>query len=58
VVRLLRKLQVVPSPFVGPLQVNVDLRPDWKPANLTVIAFFADARTHQIVAAGVASLFP
>lgn len=58
VVRLLRKLQVVPSPFVGPLQVNFDLRPDWKPANLTVVAFFADARTHQIVAAGAAPLAP
>jgi hypothetical protein len=58
VVRLLRKLQVVPSPFVGPLQVNFDLRPDWKPANLTAVAFFADARTHQIVAAGVAPLSP
>jgi len=57
-VRLLRKLQVVPSPFVGPLQVNFDLRPDWKPANLTAVAFFADARTHQIVAAGVAPVSP
>jgi hypothetical protein len=58
VVRLLRKSQSVPSSFVGPLRVNFDLRPEWNPADLTAVAFFADAHTHQIVAAGSTPLSP
>jgi hypothetical protein len=58
VVRLLRKLPSVPSPFVAPLHVNFDLSPDWNRANLTAVVFCADGHTHQIVAAGLASLAP
>ena len=58
VVRLLRKIQSVPSSVVEPIRINFDLRPGWNPANLTAVIFLADSHSHQIVAAGLSPIAP
>lgn len=58
VVRQLRKLHSVSSPFTAPLQFTLDLRDNWNPANLTVVAFLAHPHSRQILAAGSSPATP
>jgi hypothetical protein len=57
VVRQLRKLQSAPSPFT-PLHLTIDLRENWNPSNLTIVAFLAHPRSRQIQAAGFSRVAP
>jgi hypothetical protein len=50
VVRLLR--QEKSAAGSAPVVITVDVKEKWNSANLTLIAFEADAKSHQIVAAG------
>ena len=50
VVRLLR--QEKSAAGSGPVLITVDVKEKWNPANLTLIAFQADGKSHQIMAAG------
>lgn len=52
VVRILRKIQTVQSPQNAPIPFDLDLKQNWNPVNLTVIAFLAQKNSHQILAAG------
>lgn len=52
VVRLLHKQQSVTPPLANPITFSVNLHKSWNPANLTVVAFLADPKSHQIQAAG------
>jgi hypothetical protein len=52
VVRSIRKVKTFQSPLNSPIAFDLDLKQNWNPANLTVIAFLADKHTHQIQAAG------
>jgi len=54
VVRLLRKLQPLPSSEAASLHVSFDLRPGWNPADLTADVFLAGPDRHQITAVGLA----
>ena len=58
VVRLLRKIQSIPSHPLEPIRLNFDLRPGWNPANLTAVVFLADSHSHQITAAGLSPATP
>ena len=52
VVRWLHKQQSVTLPLANPIKFSVNLHKSWSPANLAVIAFLADPKSHQIQAAG------
>jgi hypothetical protein len=52
VVRLLHKQQSITLPLTNPINVSVNLHKSWNAANLTVVAFLADPKSHQIQAAG------
>jgi hypothetical protein len=56
VVRVLHKQQSVALPLTNPITFSVNLHKSWKPANLTVVAFLADPKSHQILAAGYAPI--
>jgi hypothetical protein len=56
VVRLLHKQQSVTVPLANPVGFVVNLHKPWNTANLTVVAFLADPKSHQIQAAGYSSI--
>jgi hypothetical protein len=57
VVRLLRKEKSGSAlSSTIPVTITLDLNQKWNPANLTAIAFLSDPKSHQIQAAGSASL--
>lgn len=56
VVRLLHKQQSVTLPLTNPITFSVNLHKSWNPANLTVVAFLADHKSHQVQAAGFAPI--
>lgn len=56
VVRLLHKQLSVTLPLTNPVSFSVNLQRSWNPANLTVVAFLADPKSHQIQAAGYSSI--
>jgi hypothetical protein len=56
VVRLLHKQQSVTVPLANPVGFVVNLHKPWNAANLTVVAFLADPKSHQIQAAGYSSI--
>lgn len=58
VVRQLRKLQSLSPPLTSPLTFTIDLRKNWLPANLTVVAFLSDPHSHQIQVAGSLPITP
>lgn len=56
VVRTLRKVQSLHSESSATTAVNVDLKENWKLANVRVVAFLVDKTSHHIV--GAASVTP
>jgi hypothetical protein len=56
VVRLLHKQQLVTAPLANPISFSVNLHKSWNPANLLLVAFLADPKSHQIQAAGYSSI--
>jgi hypothetical protein len=56
VVRQLRKLHSIKLPFAAPVTNTVNLKDNWNTANLTVVAFLVNPKTHQIQAAGASQL--
>ena len=56
VVRLLHKQQSVTLPLANPIKFSVTLRKTWTPANLALVAFLADPKSHEIQAAGYAAI--
>ncbi len=58
VVRLLHKQQSVSLPLSAPVAFTLDLRDNWVPANLTVIAFLADPHSRRVFAAGSSPFAP
>jgi len=56
VVRQLRKLHSVKLPLGGPVANTINLKNNWNASNLTVVAFLANPKTHQIQAAGASQL--
>lgn len=56
VVRLLHKQQSVTVPLTSPVSFSVNLHKSWNPTNLTVVAFLADPKLHQIQAAGYCAI--
>ena len=58
VVRQLSKLQSLSAPLSAPITFTIDLRKDWLPTNLTVVAFLSGPHSRQIQAAGSSPLTP
>jgi hypothetical protein len=58
IVRQLRKQQSVSLPLNAPLSFSIKLDGNWNSANVTVVAFLAHPRSHQILAAGCSPLAP
>ena len=56
VVRSLKKFHSVHPPLASPLPFTVDLRDNWVPANLTVVAFLVQPRSRQVQAVGDAPI--
>ncbi len=58
VVRLLRKQHALSLPLDAPVTFHVDLNRSWLVSNLTVVAFLAHPKSHQIEASGSLALKP
>ena len=58
VVRFLHKQQSVSLPLNSPITFSLDLRDNWVPAKLTLIAFLSDPHSRRILAAGSSPLAP
>jgi hypothetical protein len=58
VVRQLRKLQSLSLPLNAPLTFTLNIRDNWNPANLTVVAFLVQPRSRQILAGGSSPFTP
>jgi hypothetical protein len=56
VVRLLHKQRSVTLPLTNPINFSINLHKSWNPANLALVAFLADPKSHQIQAAGYSSI--
>lgn len=56
VVRLLYKQETVAVPLTSSINFSVNLHKSWNPANLMLVAFLADPKSHQIHAAGYSSI--
>ena len=56
VVRLLRKQHTLSLPLTAPVTFTVGLNRGWLPDNLTVVAFLAQPKSHQVEASGSVSL--
>ena len=56
VVRQLRKFHSIKLPLTAPVANTINLKDNWNTANLTVVAFLVNPKTHQIQAAGATTL--
>jgi hypothetical protein len=56
VVRSLKKFHSVHAPLASPLSFTVDVRDNWVPANLAVVAFLVQPRSRQVQAVGDAPI--
>jgi hypothetical protein len=55
VVRSLKKLHSVHPPLATPVSFTVDVRDNWAPENLTVVAFLVQPRSRQVQAVGMSA---